>query len=556
MLKHLQIANLAIVDRLELEFDRGMTVLTGETGAGKSILLDALGLALGERADSTLVRHGAERAEVTAEFATDGLKAVTRWLHEQELDADGECIIRRTLGSDGRSRAFINGQQAPVQTLKSLGDLLVDIHGQHAHQSLLHRDAQRDLLDHFGGHEALVEATAAAYRSWRTLADEFEELSREATEREQRRELLTFQVQELDALALGEGELPELEAEHHRLANGARLLAGGERAVQTLYEGDEGSVSAMISEVLGELRSLAEVDNELNEPTGILESALIQVQEAASGLRHYVSGLDMEPERLAEVEQRLADVHDLARKHRVEGGELPQLLEKLQIELATLEQAGARLDGMETEIEQARQQFLKAAGQLSEARREAAERLGNQVSEDIRRLGMGEGRFEIELEPLEEQAGAQGLERIEFRVSANPGQPLRPLSKVASGGELSRISLAIQVATAGRGGVPTLIYDEVDVGIGGGVAEMVGRRLRELGQTRQVLCVTHQPQVAALGNQHFRVNKETDGQSTTTRIEVLDAEGRVAEVARMLGGLEVTAQTESHAWELLARGRD
>lgn len=553
MLKQLHIRNLAIVESLELEFGPGMTVLTGETGAGKSILLDALGLTLGDRADSALVRHGAKRAEVTAGFATDGLAQVTAWLEENELEADGECLIRRTVNAEGRSRAYINGQPVPVQLLKALGEQLVDIHGQHAHQSLMKRDAQRRLLDDYAGHGKQLTALGEIFRHWTTLREEYEELSRVAEERDARLELLRYQVQELTALELQPGELEELDSEHQRLAHTNRLLEGSQRAVAGLYE-DENAITAHLDRLVQELQELLRYDTGLAATTEMLETAAIQTKEAATELRHYVSSLEIDPERLAWVEQRLGEIHDLARKHRTEPEELPELLARLEQELESLEGAGARLEGMAEQIELARKEYLDGAEKLSQSRRKAAKALGKRVTDQIQGLGMGEGQLEIGVEKLaEEEAGPNGLDRIEFRVAANPGQPMRPLSKVASGGELSRISLGIQVCTAGQEGIPTLIFDEVDVGIGGAVAEMVGRLLRQLAGDRQILCVTHQAQVAALGHQHMQVSKRVSGKQTTTSIAELGLDERVEEIARMLGGLEITEQTEAHARDLIGR---
>jgi len=553
MLKELHIRNLAIVEALELEFGPGMTVLTGETGAGKSILLDALGLTLGDRADSTLVRQGVKRAEVSAAFATGDMDHIESWLEERELDGDGECLIRRTVGADGRSRAYINGQPVPVHLLKELGEQLVDIHGQHAHQSLMKRDAQRRLLDDYAGHDEPVAATAEAFRHWHSLQDEYEQLSRAAEERDARLELLRYQVQELQTLELQPDELEELDAEHQRLAHANRLLEGSQRAVAGLYE-EENSITSHLDRLVLELQELQGYDSALAGPTEMLETAAIQTKEAATELRHYVAGLELDPQRLEWVEQRLGEIHELSRKHRTEPEKLPELLTRLEEELESLEGADARLEGLAEEIDAARNTYLQQANALSDSRRKAAEKLSKQVTEQIRGLGMGEGRFELVVEPLDEaDAGPHGLDRIEIRVTANPGQPLRPLNKVASGGELSRISLAIQICTTGQGGIPTLIFDEVDVGVGGAVAEMVGRLLRQLAGERQILCVTHQAQVAALGHQHMRVTKQFEGEQTTTTISELALDDRVEEIARMLGGLEITEQTEAHAKELIGR---
>jgi len=556
MLTRLHIRNFALVEHLELEFAPGMTVLTGETGAGKSILLDALGLVLGDRADSGTVRAGCDRAEISATFDIRSLGAVRAWLEERELNLDDECILRRTVSADGGSRGYINGQPAPVQSLRELGEQLVDIHGQHAHQSLLKRDLQRQLLDGYAGHDALAEQVSTAYRRWRELQQELERLTRAAGERDSRLELLRYQVGELEALGLSTEELASLEEEHGRLANASRLQEGAQRALDLLYEGDEMAVVSLLGRTLSELRELQAIDGQLGGACELLDSAAIQAREAASELRRYLDRADLDPQRLDWVEQRLAAISELARKHRCGGEELPALLERLQGELAELEQAGQRLDGLEAEISRCRDGYLKLARELSAGRRKAAQALASQVSANMAELGMKGGRFEVALEAVEDDEPApHGLERVELLVSANPGQPLKPLAKVASGGELSRISLAIQVISAGRGSIPTLIFDEVDVGVGGGVAEMVGRQLHALGGERQVLCVTHQPQVAAQGHQHLQVSKQTQGETTRSAVKVLDEEARVEEIARMLGGMTITGQTLSHAREMLALAR-
>ncbi len=552
MLTHLQIRNFALVESLELSFEQGMSVLSGETGAGKSILLGALGLTLGDRADSGVVRHGSERAEIAATFSTDSLPAVTTWLQEHELDMDGECILRRTINAEGRSRAFINGQPAPLQMLRELGEQLVDIHGQHAHQSLLKREVQRQQLDDYANHAPLLKQTATSFQQWQQLQQEFEVLQRLAGERDSRLELLRYQVEELEALQLAADEIAALDEEHSKLANVSRLQEGAQGAAVQLYENDETALVSQLERMLRQLQALQEIDPGLAAANELLEGAAIQAREAAGELRHYIDALDNDPQRLNSVEQRLGVIHELARKHRVEPEQLPELLEQLQQELTQLENAGTRLDGLQAEIDTTLAHYQTAADKLSKGRSKAAQKLSELISKNMRQLGMGEGHFSIALSPIEAVASAHGQETVEFQVSANPGQPLRPLNKVASGGELSRISLAIQVITAGKGGIPTLIFDEVDVGVGGGVAEMVGRELRTLGGEHQVLCVTHQPQVAAQGHHHFYISKSTDKGNTRTTVEVIEDEQRVAEVARMSGGIAISEQTLSHAREMLS----
>jgi DNA repair protein RecN (Recombination protein N) len=556
MLRHLHIRNFAIVDSLEIDFRSGMSVLSGETGAGKSILLDALGLTLGDRADSGVLRHGSERAEISASFDISNLPEVATWLEEHELASDDECLLRRTIGADGRSRGFINGQPVPIQSLKELGEQLVDIHGQHAHQSLLKRDIQRNLLDAYAGQLDLAKRVAGQFRQWQQLQQEYDSLSKAAAERESRLELLRFQVEELEALQPAPGELAELDQEYSRLSNANRLLEGAQTAVN-LLDADEGqSASSAVEQSLRLLQELQTIDSRLGNPVQLLEDAAIQFKEAVSELRHYADGMELDPQRLAELEQRIADLHNLGRKHRVDPEELPNLLQQLQQELDELNASDSRLQGMQAEIEKSRTEYQQLAQKLSSGRQKAAKTLAAAVSSNMQELGMGGGRFDIVLTPLDKGPSASGLENVELRVSANPGQPLQPLNKVASGGELSRISLAIQVITVSQEGIPTLIFDEVDVGIGGGVAEMVGRQLRRLGENRQVLCVTHQPQVASQGHHHFRISKESDGKETHTIVQPIDGDVRVEEVARMSGGVNITAQTLEHARQLISQAQD
>jgi DNA repair protein RecN (Recombination protein N) len=556
MLRHLHIRDFAIVEDLELDLGAGMTVLSGETGAGKSILLDALGLTLGDRADSAAVRHGAQRAEITASFDVTKLPGVLAWLRERELDAGEECLIRRTVGTDGRSRGYINGQPMPIQALRELGEQLVDIHGQHAHQSLLRRGVQRQILDAYAGHGRLLEEVGETYRRWCALREERERLAASDEERNARRELLGYQVEELRTLDLGATEPNELDEEQRRLANANRLIEGCQRTVEALYEGEEGTVSGLLSRTMSELGELERFDEALRGPGEMLQSAAIQIEEAAGELRHHLADLELDPERLAWVEQRLTAVYDLARKHQTTPEDLPDLLHRLEEELARIEDSGARLAATEEELAAAAEQYRALASELSGGRRKGAARLAAEVTANVRELGMPDGQFEVRIEPLgSDEFSAHGADRVEYLITANPGQPSSPLSKVASGGELSRISLALEVIVAGSASIPTLIFDEVDVGVGGGVAEMVGRRLRALSESVQVLCVTHQPQVAALAHQHLRVAKHTNTKRTRATIQPLADAARVEEIARMLGGMEITEQTLSHASEMMALGQ-
>ncbi|UCE88397.1 MAG: DNA repair protein RecN [Pseudomonadota bacterium] len=556
MLTHIHIRNFAIVEKLELELSNGLTVLTGETGAGKSVRLDALWLALGDRAESRVIRHNCDRAEISVTFDVHDLESAQAWLQERELDADGECIIRRTVNRGGPSKAYINGQPAPVQSLRELGEMLVDLHGQHEHQSLLRRDTQREMLDDFAEHSAVLTELSDTWRRWRKLQDERERLSRASSERDARLDLLRYQVNELEQLALVEDELGALESEHGRLANANRLLDGAEHVLQMLDENEQVSARGLLGQGSGEIDKLLAADPALSEVAALLNEASINLQEAASALRHYHAGLELDPQRLEWIEQRLGDIHELSRKHRVAPEALPQLLPQIQAELDELEAADLRLEKIDKEISATDSAWRKLAATLSKGRARSARQLSDAVTAAMQELGMEGGHFEIALHALPEgEFSATGAERIEYLVSANPGQPPQPLARVASGGELSRISLAIQVIAVKGTRIPTLIFDEVDVGIGGRVAEIVGRQLRTLASQRQVICVTHLPQVAALGHHHLQVIKRADETNVLTRIQPLSVEQRVDEIARMLGGIEITDQTLSHARELIDRAQ-
>jgi DNA repair protein RecN (Recombination protein N) len=551
VLTHIVIRDLVIVSALELDFAAGMTALTGETGAGKSILIDALGLALGEKADTGMIRSGCERAEVSAGFDLAGCPEALAWLKEQALDDGDECLIRRVLVRGGRARAFINGTAAGSAQLRELGDLLVDIHGQHAHQSLLRPAAQRALLDGYGGLAAATAEVAERYRTFKDLDERWRALTAARDERAARIDLLRFQVEELDGLALADGELDELDAEQRRLANLGSLQSTAAALVDLLYEGDT-ALRDQLGHAAGELEGLAGIDPQLAETRELIDSAVVQVSEAAANLRQYLDDLDMDSGRLAAVEERLGRIHDMARKYRILPEQLMETCAALREELDGLEQADQTLGSLGDERDTALAALLEQARMLSTARRDAAERLSATVTAAMQELGMGGGRFAVEVQTGDEhKVSASGLDNVTFVVTANPGQPPQPLAKVASGGELSRISLAIQVATAEVGRIPTLVFDEVDVGIGGGVAEIVGRLLRRLGGARQVLCVTHLPQVAAQAHHQLKVHKQAVDGQTFTEIQPLAAERRIDEIARMLGGTEITDTTRAHAEEML-----
>ena len=548
MLRHLTLSNFVIVDRLELEFLTGFGALTGETGAGKSILIDALALTLGERADAGVVRSGCDKAEVAATFDVAGLPEVRSWLTANDLDGDDELLLRRVVDVGGRSRAYINGSPATVQQLREVGEWLVDIHGQHAHQSLLRPDAQRQLLDSHAGLTGLVREVGVTFRAWREAEQDMRVASAGADALLREREQLEWQVRELDTLAFAVDEWAELEIEHRRLGHAASLIEGAQFALTVLAD-DDAACERQVASVASRLDSLGEYDPALLEVVALVQSVQAELSEAVSTLRRYVDRVDVDPARLAVVERRIEAVLSLARKNRVQPEALPGLLEGWQRRLAALE-ASTDLAALAVRVASARAEYTVKAVEVSTGRRQAAEAMGKAVSEVMHQLALSSSRFEVALLPNENGA-VYGQEQVEFRIGGLTGNEAKSLAKVASGGELSRISLAIQVLTSRSASVPTLIFDEVDVGIGGGVAEIVGRLLHELGSERQVLCVTHLPQVAAQANWQWQVSKATRDGVTLSSIQPLDANGRVQEIARMLGGVDITEITLQHASELL-----
>ena len=552
-LVHLQIRDFAIIDAIELELSGGLTALTGETGAGKSILVDAVMLAIGGRSSTDALRHGAERAEITATFDVAGDARVRRWLQDQDLaDDGGEIVLRRVIGRDGRSRQYVNGQAQSTQAVRELGECLIDIHGQQEFQSLTHRDAQRLLVDDHGGHGALLEPVRGLATEWRRLRDEREALAVLARDRGSRLELLRYQVVELEALSLADGEVARLLDERSRLANRGRLAEAARNAMALAYDADGADAHASAARAATQLRAAAALDARLAAPLEILEGAVIGLSEAGRGLEAYLETLDADPARQEFVERRVAAIEDLARKHHVGAERLLQQLEDLRRQLATLEQSDLALGELDQRLAGLRTQYRAAAASLSAARRAAAKRLATSVTGLMRQLGMPGGHFEITVESdADADPAAAGGDRVEFLVSANPGQPAGPIARVASGGELSRISLAVQVAAAHRRSGTCMVFDEVDAGIGGGVAEIVGRKLRELGGRGQVLCVTHLAQVACQAHHQLRVTKLTDGRASRTTVTSLGADERIEELARMLGGVEITRKAREHAREML-----
>ena len=549
MLKNLIIRDFVIVDTLELDFSCGFTALTGETGAGKSILIDALSLALGERSDAGMVRTGCEKADITAEFDISGMPQLQAWLREQELEGDaGVCLLRRTLDASGRSRGFINGCSATLQQMREAGEQLIDIHGQHAHQSLLRGDAQRELLDSHAGLNKEAEGVVASFKAWQTLHRRRLLLEQNAEAVAAERELLSFQRRELETLNFAAAEWEALQADHARLSHAASLLETAQFGVEVLSEADTACL-AQLNALTARLRAGLEFDAELQGTLTMLESAQNDLQEAVYALRHYQQKLDADPQQLRQQEQRMADVVEAARKYRVAPEQLPQTLAGI---VARLDELGGSADLAELaqQDEAARGAYRDAAKKLSEARITAAQILSDEITAAMQTLAMQGGKFAVALLPLNE-GNEHGLEIVEFQVAANQGSPLRSLAKVASGGELSRISLAIQVAASRAAAVPTLIFDEVDSGIGGRVAEIVGNLLKQLGKRHQVMCVTHLPQVAAQADAQWQVSKSSHAGKTLSNIRVMNEAERIEEIARMLGGVKITETTRKHAAELL-----
>lgn len=552
MLTHLQLRDLVLVDQAELEFSGGLTALTGETGAGKSIVVDALLLISGGRAAGDVVRQGAERAEVAASFAA--LPGAARaWLKDQSIDCDGELVVRRVVGADGRSRAYVNGQVVPLQALRELAEFLIEIHGQQEFQHLVSRGAQRELLDERLPAPALKNTVAALFDRYDAGRREFEALKSAAENRDARLDLLRYQLRELQADVSTVAQIEDLFADQKRVAARSRLGAAARTALTATYESDAESAHGLLGKASAALRSVSDIDAQLGETGKLLSEAAILTQEAAEALRRYLDDLDIDPARQDEIERRAAALEALARKHRVTVLELPAALARVEQEVATLDNVQLSLAALEGRVATLTREYRAAAQHLSEARKTAAQLLGAQVTKLMQTLGMAGGEFAVKISLSEQEFSLNGSDEIEFLVSANPGQPLKSLAKVASGGELSRISLAVQVAGRAQASSVCMVFDEVDSGIGGAVAEIVGRQLRELGERAQVLCVTHLAQVASQAHSQFRVTKLSDGKITRTAVKTLAASERVDEIARMLGGIDITEQARAHARDMLSR---
>ncbi|MDN7123301.1 DNA repair protein RecN [Pseudidiomarina sp. 1APP75-32.1] len=558
MLMHLQVRNFAVVRQLTVDFQAGMTAITGETGAGKSIALDALGLCLGDRAETDSIRAEAEKAEVIASFQVPHKSPAAVWLSENELMDEEEpdhCVLRRLITREGRSKAWINGYPVNVAQLKQLAPLLVNIHGQHEHQLLTRPEHQLELLDAYARHSHLLSEVESAYQQWYQLRKQQKEALQKQEERQSRAQLVRYQVEELDQFALAEGEYTELELQHKRLSNSSALQEDSQFALNALYEGEHNNAYSLVQTALLRLEEQLSIDPQLEPAVKLLGEASVQIEEAARELRLYSDGIEVDSDLLVQVERRVTQAVQLARKHQLDPEQLPKLHQQLSEELAELEAAEAKLADSDEQVQAAAQHYRKVAAKLSKQRQRAAQELGEQISTSMRALNMPHGRFVIAVDHQEQAPATRlGTDSVVFQVTTNPGQPLQALAKVASGGELSRISLAIQVITAAQLTTPTLMFDEVDVGVSGATAATVGKLLRQLGQNNQVICVTHLPQVAAKAHQQLRVDKTTDGESTETQMTALDHDHRVIELARLLGGDTITATTKANAAELLATG--
>jgi DNA repair protein RecN (Recombination protein N) len=552
MLAQLTISNFAIVRELDIDFHRGLTAITGETGAGKSIAIDALGLCLGSRADGSTVRLGAARADICARFTLADTPSAKQWLADNQLDEGNDCLLRRTISADGRSRGFINGTPVPLSQLREVGHHLIQIHGQHAHQLLLKPEHQKQLLDAYADQPVLLSQMRQAYQNWHYSCRQLAQYQQQVTEREARRQLLQYHLKELNEFAPQAGEYEQIDEEYKRLANSGQLLSLSQSALCLLADGDDQNIMSLLYTAKNHLVELVELDSKMNDLIVMLDDASIQISEASDELRHYGERLEMDPNRLFELEQRLSRQMSLAKKHRVAAEELPELHRQLLEEQQMLDDHEMNQAELSETVNLHYLQALNIAEQLHDKRQFFADELTRLITESMQALSMPHGKFRIQVQFMPEHLSQEGADRLEFQVTTNPGQPLQALAKVASGGELSRIALAIQVITAQKMETPALIFDEVDVGISGPTAAIVGKLLRQLGESTQVMCVTHLPQVAGCGHQHYYVSKETDGEVTETRMNRLDKKARLQELARLLGGSEVTRNTLANAKELLA----
>ena len=551
MLAHLSVNNFAIVKSLLLELSKGMTTITGETGAGKSIAIDALGLCLGGRSDAGMVRQGEDKTEVSAAFLLENNLHATRWLEDNELLDGGECILRRTISKEGRSRAFINGSPVPLSQLKSLGQLLINIHGQHAHHQLMKSDYQMAMLDQYAGHLNLLKSTRNAYQAWRQADNHLKELRENSQQNQAQRQLLEYQIKELNELSIGEEEYEDLEQEHKRLSNSGELASTCQQAIELIYEGEEVNALSILQSANLSLIQLAELDERLVDLPNLLSEAIIQIEETNNELRTYLDSIDVDPGRMVYVEERFSKVMSMSRKHHVLPEELYKHHQDLLQQVEALDCSDEKLDELACEVENQYQSFVAKSEKLHKSRTRYAKELNKLITQSMHELSMEKAQFAIEVNNTNTHPSPLGMDNVTFIVSTNPGQPMQPIAKVASGGELSRISLAIQVITAQKVDTPSLIFDEVDVGISGPTAAVVGKMLRTLGESTQVMCVTHLPQVAGCGHQQLFVAKNTKSGKTETQMHTLDEQQRISELARLLGGSQITESTLANAKELL-----
>ena len=553
MLLSININNYTLVESLEIEFSKGTTAITGETGAGKSLVLDALGMALGDRADSDTIRHGKKRAEITAAFDISSTPEAKNWLHSNDLDADDQCILRRLYTTEGRSRGYINGQSCTMQQLQTLGDMLTDIHSQHEHQSLLRRETHRRLLDEYANTTELATEVAASYQQWNSANKQLNNLLEHADELTARKDLLTFQVQELQQLGLENNELGNLEKEQQTLANADQILQDSHSLLAVCDQDESFNIREGLNRALTILSGLKHRPEALGNAEELLQSSMIQVEEAIHEISNHIDRFEANPQRLQQVEERLSAIFQLSRKHRVNGDQLAETLESLEAELQELKGGGESIETLQEELSKLADKYSAKSAKLSKQRTKAATVMANEINQQLQLLSMEGAELVVSISPLSEgEFRATGNEDIEFLIATNPGQPHKPLQKIASGGELSRVSLAIQVVAAAHSEIPTLVFDEVDVGIGGSTADVVGQLLKQLGDRGQVISVTHQPQVAAHAHHHYRASKVVETNSAESLMTPLDNQQRVEELARMLGGAKVTDQTLSHAFELLS----
>lgn len=554
MLTQIQIRNLVTIQEAILELQSGTTVITGETGTGKSIIIDAIELALGDRATPDVIRAGQDKAEINLSFDISKSLEAREWLKNYDLDQNNECIIRRTITKDGRSRSYINGMPTTLQPLRELSELLISIHGQHNHQSLLKSETQRDMLDHFAGHFGLVDQVRALYEEWKQLSNELNELKKLGSERTKRSDFLKYQLEELDALNLTPDEFQALDLEHKQLAHAEELIKNIHTSLNAISQNEENNALHYLHHALHALENIRQVNPKISTWIESLKNAIIHASDAESELYRYLDSINLDPDRLQLVEQRIGILFDIARKHKVAPQELYELQQKLSKELANLDSTDTRLSELNQKIDALYKHYHEVAHRLGQSRLKAAKKLADEITNTIHDLALPHAEFHVLFE-IEDMSYPlpHGMEKIIFEIKTNVGHALQPLAKIASGGELSRICLAIHLATAEQHAISALIFDEVDVGIGGGTAEIVGKLLRDLGKTHQVLCITHAPQVAAQGHQHLRVEKIIENNDTFTRIQTLSEADKVTELARMLGGVEITQKTLDHAKEMLEK---